>query len=688
MHSTSKSIGRHTYTLYGVNADILHWVRGSDLARAALEPAGVGEDDLFIALGATDYNERVEKAKRVIHKLWFHEQALGPYPFLETLAEFQFGSFYSGYRDHVCHQLDVYLLGLMAYDSCPALRDGLDETFAVPAENARAELLVRWLVTAVYHDIGYVLEAEGAADSESEEWQRTAQAFNECLSAPLSTLPAFKELLPRSTEKAVIRNQRIFTHPELEHPTQLDAYQAVDVLNALGEEAERAGLGSRSAHITPLRAYYDYARSTKPADRSPFRDHGVASALLLLQTWRSFQDYVGQLAVCRNEPLLERSLSEIDALAKKLPGRHASVRAAAAAMALHNISPKSWKHGDALEKGLRFGEFKICLSNPTRRTPLAFLLGLVDSLQDWDRPRFRPIREGDKKPMLTGQDLSITGRDGKLHIYVQVAAERFKHPATDPDSPFVKLASAMKEYLEAEAVDATIAWGDAPPHAEPPARSANAEPPKPAALTAFDIAALDPLVGARQSTGALGLFLAGTELLRKARKRVAISAFTPILVVGPRPYDNSQAPPFYEKEQFDEYLLMFSRAAVGMGAEVVCVGCTSAIREAVESVAPEQRPAFAARVRENVEKLHHLSGVRGARCSLRLSADPPMTFLVADDRFMIWVKTQNPATGATEKTWMVAESTLVADALFRKAVSTGADLPRERLFAEIGVEPG
>ena len=95
------------------------------------------------------------------------------------------------------------------------------------------------------------------------------------------------------------------------------------------------------------------------------------------------------------------------------------VRAAAAAMALHNITPKDWDrvHKDGLlQAGFNMGAFRIHLTDHDHRTPLAFLLGLVDTLQDWDRPRFRAPKSEDEL-ILTDQDMSITAKDGRLLLY-------------------------------------------------------------------------------------------------------------------------------------------------------------------------------------------------------------------------------------------------------------------------------
>lgn len=689
MHSIKKTIHDHEYTLYGVNADLVAWVGTSEIAQAALGPPGVSEDDLFRALGSADFNQRVHHAKSIIEKLWYHHPALGPYPFLETLSEFQFGAFYAGYRDHVCHQLNVYLLGLLAYDGCSALKAGLDASFDVPAEGARSEFLLRWLITAVYHDIGYVLEADGAADASGKEWLKTVGVMNECLAAPLSMLPTFSARLTRDEEKAVIVNRGIFTQSSLQYPAQLEKYMGVQLLDTLSHEAELAGLGVKVGEISPLRAYYDYAMSlgSNPEGRQPFRDHGVASALLLLRTWRSFNDYVGLIAVSRDEVLLKDCLPEIDNLARSLGAHHASVRAAAAAMALHNISPKLWNHGDALGKGLTFSDFKINLSNPTKKTPLAFLLGLIDTLQDWDRPRFRPKKGEDDKSLLSGQDISVTARGDKLVLYIP-AAKEFTAPATNPASPYSKAVAAMKEYLEPDAVDALVGWAADAPSALAPGAAGSAGPiifPVRPSGSLPNLGDLDPLGSARQSSGELSLFVAGTELVKSATRRVALVASTPILVVGTRPYDGSGEPPFYEKEQLDEYMRRAALAAAGQGVDLTCVTSIGALRDTLSGLDAASQPTFAARLKKNLTKLHALAEVPEARCSFRWAAQMPMTFLVVDDHFMIWVKTTSVATGAKATTWLTAQSELLANALYQKATSTGDQLSLAEVLGAIGL---
>ena len=266
------------------------------------------------------------------------------------------------------------------------------------------------------------------------------------------------------------------------------------------------------------------------------------------------------------------------------------------------------------------------------------------------------------------------------------AAKEFTAPETNPGSPYSKAVSAMKEYLEHDAVNALIGWAGASPAPATPEPAAGVKPPgELPAAPSLNLADLDPLAEARQSSGVLSLFLAGTTLVKGATRRIALVASTPILVVGTRPYDGSGDPPFYEKEQLDEYVRRVALSAVGQGVDLVCVSSTSALRDTVGQVDTASRPAFVARVEHNLNRLHALAELPGARCSFRWSDPLPMTFLVVDDHFMIWMKTTNGTTGAKETTWLTAQSELLANALYEKATSTGEQRSLAQVLDAIGL---
>lgn len=461
-------------SLYGASADLLVWCHGSELASRVLSEARLGEDDLILALGAPQHAERVERSKRVIQQLWGAHAGLGPYPFLDALSEFEFDRlFYPDYRDHVCHQLKVFLLGLMAYEGCAPLRTALDETLQLPAADARGAFAVRWLVTAVYHDIGYVLENEHAVESDGKGWRRTCADLNATLDAPLSRTRALAEQISAEIERRVANDLQIF-RLRVASPADIEREADFDLCELLRPEGEQAGLTAAGEPKPPHRRYYDYALAHAPAGRPRFRDHGIASALLLLRTWRAWADYVRRLQPHFGVALLHDARDQLDAVAAAIATLGETVRAAAGAMALHNVNPTIWNREDALAHGLTLSRFRIRLVDREhgRHSPLAFALGLVDSLQDWDRPRFRA-----GGAIRLDQDLSIRATGDRLALHVFRDAEVYRDPAHHPDSGFSKALAAMKEYLDPEAVDALVAWGEPPAE---PSTAAGAAPAAPA----------------------------------------------------------------------------------------------------------------------------------------------------------------------------------------------------------------
>lgn len=672
MHKRTKNIGGHDYVIYGANADLVAWVETSDLAAQALGPAKVTIDDLYLAFGAEPDAARTDYSKSVIKKLWYSEPVLGPYPFLDTLSFFEFDRlFYANYRDHVCHQLKVYLLGLFAYDCCPKIRDELDRSLSIPSRVPRAEFLLRWLVTALYHDIGYVLENDKALQGDGSAWQTTRGEINRVLAAPLSAMPTFGDFITPDVEQRLIQDHQIFT-PKVSHIKDIEYYNKINLLDQLASEARLAQLGVNDA---PLRDYYDYALThdtiAARGSRGRYRDHGIVSALLLLRTWRAFSDYLAIFSTkAGNDPLIRSQFARVDDLARRVSLQAESIRAAAAAMALHNITPKDWDHGEALAHGLTLPRFKICLSAHGNQLPLAFLLGLVDSLQDWDRPRFRARRDTDKAVLLD-QDMSITTGAGKLLLHLPADLVAYRVPASVPDSSYSKAIRAMKEYLEPEAIDAIVAWTDTPVPTAPmiapetlPTTAVAGVPLDPVLPT------LDRLPQAFQSYGKTTLFTAGTSFVTAAKRRVVLVAKTPIPVVGARPYEDGGDSPYYEREQYDAYLNAISRAAVPNGVEFTCIGSLSAFVADVKALKPSARPGFFKRVEANLIRLEQAASANGSRCRVRWTDDArPMTFLVTDDTFLVWLKDERG-----DNVCFTAQSPLIADALATQASRLGREV--------------
>src|ERR1041384_6390137 len=120
IRSITHRVGGRNYHITGANADL--W----QIATERFENRQL--DTLARAFGSSDDNERVEASKQLVCELWQVHPELGPYPFLDSLSKLEFErAFFSRYRDHVCHQLKVYLLGLGVLGCAPVLRDATVE---------------------------------------------------------------------------------------------------------------------------------------------------------------------------------------------------------------------------------------------------------------------------------------------------------------------------------------------------------------------------------------------------------------------------------------------------------------------------------------------------------------------------------------------------------------------------------
>ena len=101
----------------GINSELINWLRDYEHLENILPDKKDLETYLIPAICNKDQHERVKNSKAIIKALWYKHDVLGPYPFLETLSEFEFDrKFYHGYRDHSSHQLKVYLLGLYFFN--------------------------------------------------------------------------------------------------------------------------------------------------------------------------------------------------------------------------------------------------------------------------------------------------------------------------------------------------------------------------------------------------------------------------------------------------------------------------------------------------------------------------------------------------------------------------------------------
>lgn len=88
-----------------------------------------------MALAAPNYDDRVIHSQLIITTAWSKQAGLGPYLLLDRLSQMEHDRvFHDSYRDHVCHQLKVFLLGLYFFDSILPIRQQVlaDDTGGTP----------------------------------------------------------------------------------------------------------------------------------------------------------------------------------------------------------------------------------------------------------------------------------------------------------------------------------------------------------------------------------------------------------------------------------------------------------------------------------------------------------------------------------------------------------------------------
>jgi hypothetical protein len=471
--------GDMPHLLYGITAELWRWVcqLGAPLANRALFRPGVKKRDLLRALAARDPLERRQQSIELIRKLWYSFPELGPYPLLETLdVREREGLFYREYRDHAAHQLMVYILGLYIYHQCRPIRHAIHEELGGQAGSDETEnrFIRRWLAASIVHDVGYVFEMPEADHTTAGEgaqlFKEAKAALNHLLDCPLTDIPECNNGISRVSEWEVEVAQALGLSPRGVPlpPAELPGLRknGEDALLDLEHEATASSLGAQGT--SALRKYYEIAHRNSPAtqNRAGFHDHGISSALIFLSGWGAYAQRLKDLNDHWNTlpDTLRSGLGPIEDFVVKTrrlveqDDTRSDVRAAAGAMALHNINMSIWEtHAiEAFKNGLRCNDYHICLG-PTqddrhKPLPLAFLLALADTLQDWGRPRFRPALDQGRARQLRDHQFSLTIKDDQLRVFFGKDADEGKS--------YDSLVNRLKAFLAPTDIDRLVTIND------------------------------------------------------------------------------------------------------------------------------------------------------------------------------------------------------------------------------------
>ena len=434
------------YALYGVNVELAQWLctelqSDQSRVRSALCVAKRYKDNpkslmnVLLEVLAGGLGHDFQQAERFMYEHWYAHVEIGTYPCPHLLAQYQSqGIFYEGYRDHVAHQLRVYLLGLYLYDRCQPIReavlDGIEGEL-LEGRTREYEFFLRWLVAALAHDAGYVLEnqaiipEEKTVNENEASWGHFLKTLNEgVLAFPLAYRcgEIKDEVFTQMHEQL---NNAIAWRPKMTRNTEdlalLPRWSASDQIawDILDKDFVKAGFSSVRGQ-SPSKKYHEFTRTTMTDYDLKLWDHGVISALLVLKCWTVYSDFLTKLG--REHTELNESIPSgqiAEAIKENWWGMlyDLTLYDASSAIALHNIDkrrysterrPLEWHgHGFPIE-------LNISLTGQDAQ-PLAFLLRLCDSLQVWNRQRYEPIDPEER--LLESKDVSIRANNDGVHVY-------------------------------------------------------------------------------------------------------------------------------------------------------------------------------------------------------------------------------------------------------------------------------
>lgn len=449
------------HILYEISAEIMTVLMDEKLFHDLFRNVDSYEDRLIESLSHTrSETERTKIALTVMQDLWRTQMDSGPYLVPGLLADFECERlFYPKYRDHTVHQLRVLLLGLYLYIQNSVIRDAIrNELSHIQGQEDNNDLdrlfAHIWLVIAVYHDQGYVFECANRIDDCDRLLIRVFNQFNNFFEAPLHQYLSdiFLVKLPENRERRARAGLRL---PQTFHISSvddllLDPDGKTCILDRIENLIDSCDLGPKGKS---LRLYFEMARNETPrgAGHRPYYDHGITSAIMLLRSHEELRRYVNDFVVCDKNGSLcnyipgDEARQIIHVLGNALDNSTGLIEHAAGAIALHNIDKFLWTEniyaGQRYE--LTLETFNISLT----RMPLAFLLFLCDTLQDWDRPRFMiPISDDDY--IRIDQHMLITANNSEVALRFYDSKSNDLTNTNDIDGEtFAKVKSHLSLYL-------------------------------------------------------------------------------------------------------------------------------------------------------------------------------------------------------------------------------------------------
>ncbi len=431
-HPIKKKIQKRYYEINGVNSQIYRLLHINGVMSKVFGDIPDYDNRLIKALGGS-LDESIGETIQLLADLWNSEPGLPRYPLINELGELEFGrAYWKEQRDHLHHMLLSYLCGLYLYYGCDLLRNALEKVMS------ESDFLLSWKIASLFHDLGYVFEVNYNEQGEinKEAFNKLNELYSNCL-FHYSQARKGKVLIAEDTllvDRAMIFIPKVIPRDI----NSLSKFGSEDLFLFINDEGRKAHLGELDDSI---RRYWEFTQKNRTKGGRTYVDHGIASALILLQQYRSFHNYIGLASEAIRESkdaLVRKETSDLlVSLEKKLPEYERGIELAAKAIALHNVNNTDWDHDHAFtEAKLTLNQYELSI----KETPLAFFLALVDTFQSWDRHKYSMPLGPDY--VLLGQELSI--KFSKRKICFQYSSDDL---SGTPQSIFKKTIYQISKYM-------------------------------------------------------------------------------------------------------------------------------------------------------------------------------------------------------------------------------------------------
>ncbi len=357
---------------------------------------------LEIFLETEDISDKCSNAKTAIKQIVKNNSLLLDSSPLERMIEMQIGLRLTEYRDHFCHSLYVFLIGLYisqysSFFQRELKKSGLDQN--------QDRFLKTWLYASLFHDIGYIFV--GKLKKYMYESARDLDSIFETRASWIEHTPysfSLENLLGNYISEDTFKKTAEETWTPLLNSTSHGGISPVDALtpensgiwSIIGDFEQKINLSQFA-----VKSYYDALRkkgneNARNGRRKEYYDHGILSAALLYKL--SYAYYKLYMILLNRAGNIHRSFEQ------NFNDQLGFMKLAIPPIAIHHV------RNNILSDWQRKKHRLQCLNNFTfkiKDAPLAFLLILSDEIHSWERPYFQEDQI-EKAGLPKGKDISLT----------------------------------------------------------------------------------------------------------------------------------------------------------------------------------------------------------------------------------------------------------------------------------------